>query len=344
MTIFERLGDWWGGLRIPRLPRRTTGDSEVSAPSDAGAVARPRRRRAKWLALGILALLLLYYPVGMVWINRIDDDTSFTAPAIKDGESRAVAITAALIHREVDVNRWTANDPFFLPAAALDNMPNFQQGIIAALSRFVIEMVDHIGRTRGSSQADPDLVVAAGLLKYPGTVWVFDPSVSWMPTASSERQYRSARRHLLAYNVRLGAGKAVFERRADNLLTTLGRFAADLGSSSATLAQRVQKDSGRFIDFQADDIFYNVKGRLYAYYLLIRALGVDYSKVIAEKEIGPSWRQLLDSLKAAAQLDPWVVVNGAPDSQFRPSHLASQGFYLLRARTQLKEITNILLK
>jgi hypothetical protein len=27
-----------------------------------------------------------------------------------------------------------------------------------------------------------------------------------------------------------------------------------------------------------------------------------------------------------------------------PSHLAAQGFYLLRARTQLKEIVNILLK
>jgi hypothetical protein len=27
-----------------------------------------------------------------------------------------------------------------------------------------------------------------------------------------------------------------------------------------------------------------------------------------------------------------------------PSHLASQGFFLLRARTQLREISNILLK
>jgi len=99
MTVFERLGDWWSGLRLPRLPSGTASDD------DAGAPARPRGRRAKRLALGILALLLLYYPVGMIWIHRIDDDTSFAAPKIKDGESRAVAITAALIHREVDVNR-----------------------------------------------------------------------------------------------------------------------------------------------------------------------------------------------------------------------------------------------
>ena len=32
------------------------------------------------------------------------------------------------------------------------------------------------------------------------------------------------------------------------------------------------------------------------------------------------------------------------DDLFTPSHLEVQGFYLLRARTQLKEVTNILLK
>jgi hypothetical protein len=39
-----------------------------------------------------------------------------------------------------------------------------------------------------------------------------------------------------------------------------------------------------------------------------------------------------------------VVVNGDPAGQLLPSHLAAQGFFLLRARTQLKEVTNILLK
>jgi hypothetical protein len=37
-------------------------------------------------------------------------------------------------------------------------------------------------------------------------------------------------------------------------------------------------------------------------------------------------------------------VNGRPGSQFQPSHLADQGFFLLRARVQLREITNILQK
>ena len=53
---------------------------------------------------------------------------------------------------------------------------------------------------------------------------------------------------------------------------------------------------------------------------------------------------MLASLKQAASMDPLVVVNGRPDGFIGPSHLAALGFYLLRARTQLREIINILQK
>ena len=53
---------------------------------------------------------------------------------------------------------------------------------------------------------------------------------------------------------------------------------------------------------------------------------------------------MIASLRTAATLHPLVIVNGRPDGQLAPSHLAVQGFYLLRARTQMREITNILLK
>ena len=62
------------------------------------------------------------------------------------------------------------------------------------------------------------------------------------------------------------------------------------------------------------------------------------------KELSPSWLLMLASLKQAASMDPLVVVNGKPDGFIGPSHLAALGFYLLRARTQLREIINILQK
>jgi len=319
----------------------------------------PRRRWLRWPAFlrgrggrriglivlaAVLFLLLLYYPVGALFVNRIDDDPNFGPGDVSPQASRAVAVAAALIDREVRQHAWPANDPWFLPGAFLDNMPNYQQGIIAALSRFAVEMTDQIGRSRGSSRADPDLEKAGGLLKYPGDVWIWDPSVSWLPTASSVKQYLSARDALLAYNGRLEAGNAIFERRADNLLGLLNRIAADLGSASAVIEQRIETSAGGLIDTQADDIFYNTKGRLYAYALVLRELGTDFDTVLKEKDAEAVWKQMLDSLFRAAEMQPWVVVNGTPDGQFLPNHLAGQGFLLLRARTQLREITDILVK
>jgi hypothetical protein len=308
----------------------------------------PAERRSRWRHvrtgfLAIVGLVVLYYGGGMIVYHRIDDDTAFEAPP-QPGESYAVAMAVALIHREVDQHHWIANDPFFYPTALLDNAPNYQMGIVAALSRFAIEMTDHIGRTRGSSEVDHDLDRAAGLLKYPGNVWVYNLSTSVLPTASSEAQYRAAERALEAYNTRLAGHQATFEARADNLQAYLERVAADLGSLSAILERRVREHGGQVFDFHSDDVYYDTKGRLYGHYMIVREIGKDFRAVIDEKQLGGAWNQMLASLREAAKLQPLIVRNGAPDEMLQPSHLAAQGFYLLRARTQLREISDILLK
>lgn len=319
--------------------------SDFAAPSRMGRwFGWLRGRKTGWVAGALGVAVALYYPVGMVMTHRIDSDIAFSAPA-EAGASHAIAITSALIERETDQYDWTANAPFFLPAAALDNMPEYQQGIMTALARFAAEMTDQIGRTRGSSQADPDLEKAAGLLKYPGTVWLFDLSTSWAPTASSESQYRAARRALLSYNQRLMAGQAVFERRSDSLIAILDRFAADLGSASAVLDRQIREGRSAFLlDTRADNVFYGIKGKLYAYYLLLRELRNDFRPLLEDREAGNAWAQLLVSLEEAVQLDPLLVLNSAPDGLIAANHLAVQGFYLLRARTQLREIASILQK
>lgn len=305
---------------------------------------RRGRRFILWLAGPILVFLALYYPVGALLVHQIDDDPNFAPAEVPQGASHAVAMAAALIEREVGDHAWPGNDPWFFPGYILDNMPNYQQGIIQALNRFTLEMTDQIGRARGSSQVDPDLSKARGLLSYSGDVWVWDLSVSWWPTAPSDQQYMSARDALLAYNQRLAAGSAVFDRRADNLLATLDRIGKDLGSASAALEQRVESHAGVWIDVEADDRFYRTKGELYGYALLLRELGKDFEPVIQERALTKLWGEMLGNLQLAAGLRPWVVMNGAPDGQLLPSHLAAQGFFLLRARSQIYEISDVLLK
>ena len=302
------------------------------------------RRVLFWLFVAVLALLVLYYPVGAMIVHTIDDDPDFAPAEVQPGASRAVAVAAALIDREINQHAWPANDPWFFPGVILDNMPNFQQGIIQALRRFALEMTDQIGRSRGSSQADADLERARSLLNYSSDVWVWDLGVSIWPTAPSDQQYLAARDALLNYNRRLAAGNAVFDRRADNLLATLDRIAKDLGSTSAALEQRIEEHSSDLIDFEADDRFYRTKGELYGYALLMRELGKDFEDVLAERGLQKLWGDMLDNLFTAAALQPWFVVNGTPDSQAWPSHLAAQGFFLLRARSQMFEVADILLK
>ncbi len=311
-------------------------------PEKAGS-----RWRSKTVVIGLIvaAVLILYYPVGMLLAHRINDDVSFTpAAAAPPAGSRAVAMAAALIEREVNETKWVANKPFIFPSSMLDNMPNFQMGLMYAISRFAIEMTDVLGRSRGSSQVDPDLDKASGLLKYDGTIWVWEPSTSLMPTASAEKQYIAGMNGLIRYNQRLDANQAVYDRRSDNLIAFLDRVGADLGSASAALNEQAMGSNAAWFDTRADDVFYATKGRLYGYFLILREIGIDFEAVIEEKKVGNVWKQMMDSLRTAAVMDPLIISNGFNDGLFMPSHLAVQGFYLLRARTQLKEVANILLK
>ena len=57
--------------------------------------------------------------------------------------------------------------------------------------------------------------------------------------------------------------------------------------------------AGIWPDFAADNLFYATKGRLYAYYLLMRALQVDFANVIRERQLGNAWSQTVESFREA---------------------------------------------
>ena len=314
-----------------------TVDDELIAESGGGTL----RRVLIW-AGALVGLVLLYYLGGALWIHRIDDDPDFDAQlTVPDNASHTVAVLADLIDREVNQNRWVANDPPFQPAWLLDNMPAYQIGVMTAVGRFTTELRDRVARVRGSSAADPDLERAAGKINFPGDQWAFQTSWPFVQ-AASESQYRQGMDDLRRYNERLAQGQAVFERRADNLLSTLDRISDDIGSASAALTLEVDQGATSFLDFNADNLFYSVKGKLYAYYLILREIGHDYANVIRERNLQASWDELLTSARLGAVLHPWMVSNGPLDSQAVPNHLAAQGFLLLRTRTKLEEIIDIL--
>jgi len=103
---------WWRRA-WERVRAARPGLSKTAAPS-AG-----RRRLWRWGAWAILAVVVLYYPVGALIVESIDDDPQFAARNVAPGESRAVATAADLVTREVDVHTWTPMMPFFTPAGIL---------------------------------------------------------------------------------------------------------------------------------------------------------------------------------------------------------------------------------
>ncbi|UTW55509.1 DUF2333 family protein [Kordiimonas sp. SCSIO 12610] len=289
--------------------------------------------------IAIPLVFFFYILIGMMFVNRIDDNLS-PAVAPPPGGSNAVSLMAYLVNRETVEHNWTPNDPVFLPGWWVDNTPAFQKGMFGAFSRFSLELRDQLGRSRGSSAVDADLEKAAGNLAIEPERWVIE---SWLPTKASDHFYRDAAKDFITYNNRVSSGDAVFERRADNLRMTLERIASDLGASSAKIEKYIGDNAGGFVpDFGVDNVFYEVKGQVYAYTLLLKSLRVDFASVVEDRELAKVYDELLRSLEAAAVLNPTVVTNGAVDG-IVANHLSIQGFYLLRARTQLKEVTNILL-
>jgi hypothetical protein len=342
MEFDQSVRQQWRKIRARIAEWRTRAGVEAGRATEAGREAfdLPRAGLIARICLIVALVLFVLYPALALFHSTIDDDPNFGPKALRPGMSRAVAASAALIKRETNKHGWTPDAPWFSPNALLDNMPNYQKGIVAALSHFASQMTDRIGRASGA--ADPDLQTASGLLQYRPDVWVWNPSVSLWPAATSESQYRQATKALRRYNTRLGLGQAAFDRSPANLEYALGGIAADLGASSAAIQDHIAKTSGFPFESHTDDIFYSAKGQIYAYYVVLNGLQADFAPVIARRHLAKPWADMMESFRAGIALKPMIVLDGAPDSDFFPCTLCGEGFYVLQARAQLREIEDIL--
>ncbi|WP_343312481.1 DUF2333 family protein [Brucella sp. BE17] len=223
----------------------------------------------------------------------------------------------------------------------LDNKASFQRGVHAAVRRTAIELVDNIGRLRGTSQIDADLQKARGNLQFAEDAWYFGLS-PFGPKTPTPSYYRSAIKDMRAFNTRLENCQATFDARADNLIQLVDRIASDLGSTSAILKDRAENYHAGWFDTRADDRFWFAYGQLYAYYGLLRAAHSDFRGVLAEKHLDGVWDEMEKQMRTALNMRPFIVSNGNPDAWFMPSHLTTMGFYILRVRSNLVDVKQVL--
>ena len=264
--------------------------------------------------------------------------------------SAIVDVTADLIDYNVDQNAWISSmllyklglfgldwdkTPWF------DNKASFQRGINQAVRRTAVELVDSLGRVRGTSGINADLQRARGNIQFDEETWYFG-SDSLLPKTPTPTYYRTAMADLRKFNASLESCDAIFDGRSDNLIEFLDRIANDIGATSAIIRERSEFHDGGWFDTRADDRYWFAYGQLYGYYGILSAAGADFDAVIKSRGIEPLWVESIKQLRAALNIQPAIISNGREDGWIMPTHLATMGFYILRVRSNLVEMRDVL--
>lgn len=290
------------------------------------------------IAIAFGSIIFLYYPLGGLIINNIDTDTSVEISSSYQERSATVETISYLIRKEINDKIWTPNLPFFYPSYFLDNMPEFQLGIINAISN-ISEILSNRWKPNVATKDEQLLTKANKLLHYPPTIWMFSAENKLMPVPSAHSQYRKARKLLIKYNQGLSDGSIIIYKTPQDLIDILKNLGIKLHKIATQLENHIQEESSGYIDTQSDNLLYHAKGFAYTNYMLLKALSIDYKNTLIDADIYADWTRMLKALENAAQLTPLIVRNGEINSSFSPNHLTTEGFYLLKARSLMQKIS-----
>lgn len=226
----------------------------------------------KAFAAAVALLVLSYYPLGGLLSENIDRTPDYNLTRESEQQSLTVETMRFLINREVNENLWTANLPPFFPSYFLDNMPNYQQGIVSALA-VTAAVIGEETQCPENGREKAVMNGAAELLKYPGNVWLFAPDNKLKIAPSSASQYRKARKLLRDYNRLLPAGRCFWARDYVNMRGLIKAVKRDLYKTAEKLETQIAEHSSDWTDFRADDLFYYSQGKIYAYMLILKPGG-----------------------------------------------------------------------
>lgn len=255
-----------------------------------------------------------------------------------------VGVTELLIKDMVD--NWLPNDLFW-PTALLDNMPNFQLGVLEVVRYNVRVLRDNLSRMRTTDRLDPNVEAAFTSLSN-------DPFKWWFPSAESK--WKLALTQLEAYRKNLAAGKSHFYPRADNLIELLNQYLSLMGGANTRLInaprdlkttlgieeQRDKTASAPRVDIdipwrQIDDNFYYAQGVAFALHESFRAIRVDFQEVLTDKNSVALVEKILEIL-TRCHFEPLIVFNGDPDSIFANHSLNLSGIFN-DARQKMNSLT-----
>lgn len=308
------------------------------------------------LGYGYLFYITQFWSPPQIAIAQAYDAENFPASAGADlgnGTCQPSAMVTAvqdIIDLNVNDAPWVPSNPlhkagfFFLAdwndTPFFDNRAAFQLGMNTAVRRTSVELVDRLGRVRGTSSINQNLQDAREAANYRETAWFVTATPPFFQPSTQQR-LRDARSSLSAFNNELMSCSSFFDTRADNLLQFLDRVTSDIGSTSQILQDQITQGGFSGFDRRADDRFWFTYGQLYGYYMVLTAARSDFQNVVDQRNLDDLWQRLDDNFRDALNLKPFFVANANASSLIK-SHLESVGFALLRARTNITEIRDVL--
>ncbi|MBD3896118.1 DUF2333 family protein [Halomonas sp. ML-15] len=317
------------------------------------AASDARRRELErpdygWIWKPLLALLLIYLLVTLalgIWWSRepppfdVEQATGQQRQALEGDQSGLPGargtVASATLKQVVDTltdkpGGYLRND-IAPPGVWLDNMPNWELGVLRQSRDFSAAMVGLAGGENAHlEEAERRLQVGSRDWLYP----------------SAEQRFSQASQALAAYLSELGEdGADGFVTHGEQLGDWLERVEARLDDLTRRLSASIgERDASRELGIDADerpeatpwyrvdDIFFEARGSGWALLHFLRGVERDYADLLEAAEARADWQQLIAELEMT-QRRIWspVILNGSGFGLFA-NHSLVMANYTVRAR------------
>ena len=319
------------------------------------------------IVLAVLGIYLLVCVIlGMYWsIAPQPFDVRARAAAYASADGREVvtgSVTTAALMGVMDTlltkpGGYTHND-LFPPGVWLDNMPNWEYGVLIQSRDLVRALREVLSRSQSQSTEDVDLVMAEPRFNFDSDSWALP---------ASESEYRDGLKYVQKYFDRLSdeqSPDAQFYARADNLRYWLTTVNTRLGSLSQRLSasvgkRRINTDlAGEEAASQStaapdelevstpwleiDDVFYEARGTAWALIQFLRAAEVDFADILRKKNAQVSLQQIIRELEGT-QETVWspMILNGSGFG-LMANHSLVMASYISRANAAIIDLRDLL--
>ncbi len=309
------------------------------------------RWRTAALVVGIA--IALFAAVGMYWSREPGPFDIAASVQEALGESAAQPVTGAvtgatlvqIVTTLLNKRGGFINNDISPPGILLDDISHWERGALQQARDMTRALRDDFGRASADADPDDDLARAEPRLHFSENSWMLP---------ASESQYRDARNYLQAYLARLQKREEQTSFVANTV--TLDRYLARVIQRLDTSVQRLsacieaQENplqgnipvQARTPAAQLDDIFYEARGSAWALAHLLRAIEMDFSPMLREKNAQIPLQEAIRALDAAqGTIYSPVILNGSGFGLVA-NHSLVMASYMARADAAVATVRRLL--